>query len=449
VGTRGILGEGWDSVTLNTLIDLTSVTTSTGVQQLRGRSIRKDPDWPRKVAHNWDVICVAPEFDRGQADLRRLVQRHSRYWGIIDLSAAAQLSQDVSDALNQGMSSLAAVTEIMDPDVETPWLGEQMQGRIVKGLVHVNQHLAFDLAVRGFKRVNYGYYNRRMLAAARNRDRTYDLWGIGQEYSNFGYAASRLDARDLKIRTVFCIQNTLKRMLRAFTASLIMGAIVSAGYAVQLTRPFIPVSGWWPVLLAILVGLGMSITLALNLKSAIAIGRKLLVTQPPDAILLDAGRALLRSLQDAGLVSRNLQLEYIRVIEQQDNSYQVLLDYASPEDAAVFIDSFGEMFEPVIDQRYLISRSDHRLPQLALMPLWLLLRRAFRDAGLYEPAYHAVPRVLSTRKDLAATFAENWRRYVGGGELVFTRTESGRQILLAARAQRRPNVKGLAFEIWR
>jgi hypothetical protein len=31
VGTRGILGEGWDSLTLNTLVDLTSVTTSTSV----------------------------------------------------------------------------------------------------------------------------------------------------------------------------------------------------------------------------------------------------------------------------------------------------------------------------------------------------------------------------------------------------------------------------------
>ena len=39
VGTRGIFGEGWDSLSLNTLIDLTSVTTSTSVQQLRGRTI--------------------------------------------------------------------------------------------------------------------------------------------------------------------------------------------------------------------------------------------------------------------------------------------------------------------------------------------------------------------------------------------------------------------------
>ena len=71
VGTRGIFGEGWDSLSLNTLIDLTSVTTSTSVQQLRGRTIRKDPTWTRKVAHNWDVVCVANDFKRGDSDLRR------------------------------------------------------------------------------------------------------------------------------------------------------------------------------------------------------------------------------------------------------------------------------------------------------------------------------------------------------------------------------------------
>ncbi len=66
VGTRGIFGEGWDALRLNTLMDLTSVTTRTAVQQIRGRSIRLDPSWPRKVAHNWDVVCVSREFDRGK-----------------------------------------------------------------------------------------------------------------------------------------------------------------------------------------------------------------------------------------------------------------------------------------------------------------------------------------------------------------------------------------------
>ncbi|MCH5375302.1 MAG: DEAD/DEAH box helicase family protein, partial [Planctomycetes bacterium] len=55
VGTRGLLGEGWDANKVNVLIDLTTVTTSMTVNQLRGRSIRLDPDEPGKLANNWEI----------------------------------------------------------------------------------------------------------------------------------------------------------------------------------------------------------------------------------------------------------------------------------------------------------------------------------------------------------------------------------------------------------
>jgi hypothetical protein len=139
VGTRGILGEGWDSLTLNTLVDLTSVTTGTSVQQLRGRSLRKDPLWPRKVAHNWDVICVARSFERGDSDLKRLVRRHRRYWGIEPPSR-----------------------------VERAFRGGR--ARIVKGISHLSPSLAFELATRSFKRIDIDRYTsaaRRWAAAKR------------------------------------------------------------------------------------------------------------------------------------------------------------------------------------------------------------------------------------------------------------------------------------------
>ena len=60
VGTRGLLGEGWDCPAVNTLVDLTTVTTSTAVAQLRGRVMRLDASWPGKVAHTWSVTCLLP-----------------------------------------------------------------------------------------------------------------------------------------------------------------------------------------------------------------------------------------------------------------------------------------------------------------------------------------------------------------------------------------------------
>ena len=84
VGTRGLLGEGWDATKLNVLIDLTAVTTSMTVNQLRGRSLRLDPDDPAKLANNWDVVCIAPEFTKGLDDYQRFRAKHQHLFGVTD-----------------------------------------------------------------------------------------------------------------------------------------------------------------------------------------------------------------------------------------------------------------------------------------------------------------------------------------------------------------------------
>jgi superfamily II DNA or RNA helicase len=77
VGTRGLLGEGWDCPELNVLIDMTAVAADISVRQMRGRSLRLDPRDRSKLSSNWDVVCVAPELGRGHADYDRFVRRHS------------------------------------------------------------------------------------------------------------------------------------------------------------------------------------------------------------------------------------------------------------------------------------------------------------------------------------------------------------------------------------
>ncbi|MGI6878262.1 DEAD/DEAH box helicase family protein [Microbacterium sp. gxy059] len=85
VGTRGILGEGWDCRAVNTLIDLSAVATSSATQQLRGRTLRLDPAWPGKVAHNWTVTAVLePDVGvDGAGDLRRLLRKQDQTWGLL------------------------------------------------------------------------------------------------------------------------------------------------------------------------------------------------------------------------------------------------------------------------------------------------------------------------------------------------------------------------------
>ena len=78
IGTRGLFGEGWDSQALNTLVDLTSATSPVTVKQLRGRSIRIQTEGKfgkSKVANNWDVVCIAPDLEKGLNDYKRFTKK--------------------------------------------------------------------------------------------------------------------------------------------------------------------------------------------------------------------------------------------------------------------------------------------------------------------------------------------------------------------------------------
>lgn len=121
VGTRGLLGEGWDATKANVLIDLTTVTTSMTVNQLRGRSIRLDPDDPQKLANNWDVVCIAPEFRKGLEDYRRFIAKHKTLFGVTD-----------DGAIEKGVGHVhAAFTELRPEGLEgsVVVLNEEMLGR--------------------------------------------------------------------------------------------------------------------------------------------------------------------------------------------------------------------------------------------------------------------------------------------------------------------------------
>ncbi len=138
VGTRGLLGEGWDASKANVLIDLTTVTTSMSVNQLRGRSIRLDLDDPQKLADNWDVVCIAPEFSKGLDDYFRFIEKHRVLYGVTD-----------DGAIEKGVGHVhAAFTELKPEGVE--------------GAVNV--------------------LNDEMLARAARRDRARTLWKIGEPF---------------------------------------------------------------------------------------------------------------------------------------------------------------------------------------------------------------------------------------------------------------------------
>ena len=148
VGTRGLLGEGWDASRINCLIDLTTVATDMSINQLRGRSIRLDKEWPEKVANNWDVICIAEEFKKGFDDYDRFKRKHRHLYGVCD------------------------------------------DGAIEKGVGHV--HPAFKEVPEMAISEGMTVFNQEMIMRGRNRPDAREYWKIGQPFNAEPRAAIEL-----------------------------------------------------------------------------------------------------------------------------------------------------------------------------------------------------------------------------------------------------------------
>ncbi len=60
IGTKSLLGEGWDSPSINSLILASFVGSFMLSNQMRGRAIRTMKNTPGKVSNIWHLICMEP-----------------------------------------------------------------------------------------------------------------------------------------------------------------------------------------------------------------------------------------------------------------------------------------------------------------------------------------------------------------------------------------------------
>lgn len=82
VGTKSLLGEGWDAPAINTLVLASFVGSYVLSNQMRGRSIRIDPRRPDKTANIWHLVCVEPGPLGPGADYDLLARRCGAFVGV-------------------------------------------------------------------------------------------------------------------------------------------------------------------------------------------------------------------------------------------------------------------------------------------------------------------------------------------------------------------------------
>ncbi len=82
VGTKSLLGEGWDAPSINSLILASFIGSFVSSNQMRGRAIRKDANAPKKTGNIWHLACVDPTVLDGGKEVDTLKRRFEAFVGV-------------------------------------------------------------------------------------------------------------------------------------------------------------------------------------------------------------------------------------------------------------------------------------------------------------------------------------------------------------------------------
>jgi superfamily II DNA or RNA helicase len=272
VGTRSLLGEGWDCLRLNTLVDLTVVTSGVAVNQVRGRTLRLDPEDPAKVADNWDVLCWSPEA--GDYELARLRERHDQLYGVA-------------------------------PD-----------GSVERGLGHLHPWLASGWRELGARREELNAVMRQR-AGARHEARGW--WRVGQPFADEDWPALELRLRPVRRRT--------PGAAREAAEAAVAGLAVTAGGYRRFTHLRLGLAGAvvagaaaaWAVAPGVAVAAALSVGLAGGAWAAGALaGRRLAAGATVEAELASLAGVVLAAEGGPGSATVRRTAAETLVVEWQD-----------------------------------------------------------------------------------------------------------------------------------
>lgn len=414
IGTRALLGEGWDAPCVNTLIDLTTSTTATSVVQTRGRALRIDPAWPEKVANTWSVVCVSDEHPKGSADWSRLSRKHA---GFLALDSRGEISDGVTH-LNPSFSPY------QPPGVEE------------------------------FDQLNAG-----ALSRSQRRDEVRAGWQVGTPYddvlttgvhirsiSRRPHAKAELSSSSSAPPLIVSAEHGAVRTQRERrgtsqhnwrdpppAAVVAASAVTAAGLASTVGGEFFAAAAAVAVAAS-----GAAWDIAVSAKSG-----QLLDEARTEPDLFAYGSAVAEALAGAGLIAGNKDsptasgdTSLITSSVDHRGIYRVALRDALSGDSEIFAAALDEVLSPIGSPRYLV-------PRYLLAPRrpgkWGRHVAGWRWRHGRAPGnaviYHAVPTMLGANAKRARLFAAAWSRWVSAGEPIYANSPAGEGVLATHRGR--------------
>lgn len=356
IGTKSLLGEGWDSPCINSLVLASFVGSFMLSNQMRGRAIRVWREEPDKTSNIWHLVCLKPwnevqknPEDGISEDYTLLERRMEHFLGL----------HYTEDTIENGMDRLSIV--------KPP-----------------------------FNKMNVDSINKKMLAMSGQRASLKERWDRSLAVYDKMDVVDEDEVAD-KFVTSVVFWDAIRTMILAGIAML-AGVILAAGIAKATKSPMLSAIGLVLIVCGIAAGM-------IRFPKAFMLGS-------PLRRLKVFGNGIRKALELQNLMEE----PHSKVVTENagPDIHTVYLSGGSGRDKALFAQCINEFFAAIDNQRYLLVKAKgHR--------------------GL--DGFYAVPECFAKRKEDAQNFAQCMKPYIGNYELVYTRNESGRALLLEGRVR--------------
>jgi superfamily II DNA or RNA helicase len=303
VGTKSLLGEGWDAPAMNSLVLASFVGSYMLSNQMRGRAIRTYPANPDKTANIWHLVCVEPDSPMPGTDLDTLVRRFKAFVGV---------------ALNE-------------PVIES-------------GI----ERMAFGPPPYSRERVEA--INQAMAARACDRASLKQAWQQALQRGDTSVGTvEELRAPVASLPQGFVFANTIAALL---WEALFLGGFVAAHFADQLSNirtssfaEYITLMG-----LALLAG---AVVAAPRLFKALWLCLK---HGSIESSIQQVGRAVLKTLARMGVV--RAPEGQLRVVARKgrEGTVYCALEGGSAYERTAYLEALREVLDPIENPRYLLRR---------------------------------------------------------------------------------------------
>lgn len=304
VGTRSLLGEGWDAPAINSLVLASSVGSFMLTNQMRGRAIRIDKHTPEKTSSIWHLVAIDIKSRySGWSDYYDLQNRFETFVGLSEKQASIESGFERLDA-----TAFDVIKELYPPNP-----------------VSANNKIM--------------------------RSRFEKISTIGQRW----HEALTIDESARVVPSVetpaipnirnYHIKNTLKYLLFQ------LGAAVSLIITFVLQTQPKSASNLLMLISITLIG-----SMLYKLPQTISAIKILMKHLPIDGSLKQIGLALCESLCQAGLIETSIRRMKVNVTENYDGSFYVSLTGSTFYESSLFSDCLAEMLAPIENPRYLVVR---------------------------------------------------------------------------------------------